>query len=85
MFKLLVTILSLSKKGQTIHFGKVLREFVALFVLHVQFYLRCYCAVEQAMAMGRQELLVRLSASGKIHFQLTLNIANFLSTLVGGE
>lgn len=38
---------------QTIDAGEILRKFLAMHLLYVQFCVRHYCAVEQTVAVGR--------------------------------
>lgn len=51
---------------QTIDASQILRELVALHLLHVQLCIRLVRAVGQAMVLGREKLLVRLSTSGEL-------------------
>lgn len=53
---------------QTIYTSQILREFVAFHLLHVQLCIRHVCVVGQAMVLGCEKLLGRLSTSGESKF-----------------
>lgn len=62
--------------GQTVDASQILRELVALHLLHVQLFVRPVRVVGQAVVLGRENLLVRLSTPGKLSEWL-LRLGNF--------